>query len=66
MMVKTNMSLDTIMEMQAEERAYRKWEREEKNRILSLTNSQKKQTLWSKLFPPFKSDDSWMDNATVF
>lgn len=60
------MTIDTIMEMQAEERAYRTWEREEKNRILALTNTQKKQTLWSKLFPPFQSDDSWMDSATVW
>lgn len=66
MMDKISMTTDTIMEMQAEDRAYFAWVREQKNKILALTNTQKKQMLWSKLFPPFQSDDSWMDNATVW
>ena len=39
-----------------EERQYTKWERETKNLILSMTNQEKKQALWNKLFPPVEQD----------
>lgn len=46
----------------AEERAYKVWERERKNYILSLTNTKRKQEEWSKLFPRGEQDDSYLLN----
>lgn len=47
-----------------EEQAQRAWEREEKNRILNMTNVQKKQSLWNRLFPqPTYSEEV---NSMVF
>ena len=60
------MTLDTIQEMQREERAYTEWEREQKNRILAMSNLQKKQTAWNKLFPKMERSDDWMLSAVVF
>lgn len=45
---------------------YAQWERAEKNRILSISNNDRKQKEWSRLFPTFKSDDSWMLEANVY
>lgn len=59
-------NLAIIMEVQSEESAYRKWERAEKNRILAMTNQQKKRDAWSKLFPVMVLDDAWLNEATVF
>ena len=42
------------------------WEREKKNQILKLSDSNKKQALWNKLFPKVQTDDSWMLTAKVF
>ena len=42
--------IDTINEIGREEQIYNAWVREEKNRILKISNSQRKQTEWSKLF----------------
>lgn len=44
-----------------EDRAYDRWVREEKNRILRIPNQKRKQEEWRKLFPTFVSDDSWLD-----
>jgi hypothetical protein len=60
------MTTETIMEMQAEERVYQAWVREQKNKILSLADTKKKQSLWNTLFPKMTRDDSWMDSATVW
>ena len=60
----TNVSI--IMEVQAEESAYRKWERAEKNRILAIHDIKKKQEAWNKLFPVMVLDDSWLNEAEVF
>ena len=60
------MTLDTIQEMQREERAYTEWEREQKNHILAMSNPQKKQIAWNKLFSKMERDDSWMLSAIVF
>lgn len=46
------MDYDTLKEIQAEEKAYQKWEREQKNLILSMASSKRKQEQWNKLFPP--------------
>jgi len=43
--------IDTINEINAEEKAYKKWERERKNSILSMTNAQRKQEEWNELYP---------------
>ena len=42
---------DTVKEIKAEEKAYSRWEREQKNLILSMSNIEKKQKMWHKLFP---------------
>lgn len=48
-----------------EERAYQAWVRERKNVILNMTDSKRKQEAWNKLFPPFVSDDSYLE-GTIF
>ena len=45
------MDIDTLNQISREERGYREWEREQKNRILSMSNVQKKQLAWNDLFP---------------
>jgi hypothetical protein len=44
-----------------EESAYKKWERERKAQILAMTNPQRKQEEWRKLFPIMTLDDSYLD-----
>ena len=52
------MDIDTLNQISREERGYREWEREQKNRILSMSNVQKKQVLWRELFPqPIYSEE---------
>mgnify|MGYP001004944361 CR=1 FL=1 len=60
------MEPDTIQQLNLEERAYNEWERTEKNRILAMSNPQKKQTAWNKLFPKMERSDEWMLSAVVF
>lgn len=62
----TNMDEDTLTQIQNEERVYYTWERETKNRILAMANTEKKQKLWSKYFPRVEHDDRWMVEAKVF
>lgn len=57
---------DVMMEVQTEEYGYRKWEREQKNRILAMHNVEKKREAWSKLFPTMVLDDAWLNDADVF
>lgn len=57
---------DSVKDIKAEEQAYRTWVKDKKNHILNMADSQKKQTAWSKLFPPFHSDDSWLEEAVIF
>jgi len=54
------------MEMAREEVVYQEWVREEKNRILRMSDTRKKQGAWDKLFPPMQHDDSWMLTAKIF
>lgn len=42
---------DTYNYIEAEERGYDKWFREQKNRILRMTNTERKQKEWNKLNP---------------
>lgn len=43
-----------------EEQGYRAWVREQKNRILSMTNTVKKQVEWNKLFPTMQHSDDYL------
>jgi len=45
---------DNLKEIKAEEKAYSQWERDEKNRILSIVNIDRKQREWNKLFSPMR------------
>jgi hypothetical protein len=47
-------------EVKAEEREYEAWQIREKNRILAMSNMQKKQSAWSKLFSPTKQTDDYL------
>jgi len=42
---------DTVNEINSENYQYSKWEREQKNIILGMSNVARKQTLWTQLFP---------------
>lgn len=41
---------DSAITVNAEDYAYSVWEREQKNKILAMSDSQKKQERWNKLF----------------
>lgn len=43
-----------------ENQVYNNWVREQKNRILSMTNAVKKQIEWSKLFTPVTRSDDYL------
>lgn len=45
------MDIDTLNMMAAEERHYKKWEVEERNRILRMASTKRKQEAWNKLYP---------------
>jgi len=51
---------DSVKEVQAEDRAYRDWEREQKNRILNMSKPEKKIAVWQRLFPLFERDDNYL------
>lgn len=51
---------DEINVRNREEKAYYLWLNQEKNRILKITNPQKKQVEWSRLFPKWTPDDSYL------
>ena len=48
-----------------EERAYQIWVREEKNRILNMTDSRRKMEAWRKLFPQVVMSDDYL-SGNVF
>jgi hypothetical protein len=60
------MSPETINEVNAENYQYQKWERELKNKILSIHDIQKKQKLWRENFPVMTLNDDWMYEAVTF
>jgi hypothetical protein len=46
----------------AEDKQYYKWEREQKNKILSMVNGEKRQKLWQEMFgTKQKTDDSYLE-----
>jgi hypothetical protein len=59
-------TIKNAKEIKAEERAYRDWERQEKNRILNMSNVQKKQTAWSLLFPQVEHSEQWELSVSIF
>ena len=45
----------------AEESAYKKWEREQKNRILNIFNTTRRMEEWNKMFGTIQEpDDSYL------
>jgi hypothetical protein len=40
------MTRETLMEMKREQEGYEQWEREKKNEILRMTNTEKKMKAW--------------------
>jgi hypothetical protein len=43
-----------------EERQYQQWEREIKNKILSMSNPERKREIWRTYFPVMTLDDSYL------
>ena len=48
-----------------EERAYQTWVKDEKNRILNMTDSRRKQEAWKLLFTQMERSDNYL-NGLVF
>jgi hypothetical protein len=63
---RANMDYDAMKDQQAEDKAYRAWERQQKNHILAMSDTQKKQTVWQRVFPKMEHGDEWMLSANVF
>lgn len=57
----TIMDEDYRNTINAEDRQYRQWVREEVNRILDITNYDRKRSEWKKLFPPFERSDDYLE-----
>jgi len=45
------MDIDTLHQIKAEDMQVRKWENNERNRILRMANPKRKQQEWNKAFP---------------
>lgn len=56
---------DSVRDIKAEERAYQTWVKDEKNRILSMTDSRRKQEAWRNLFPQVVMSDDYL-SGNVF
>lgn len=52
----TNNDESYVMEVQAEERGYQAWLREQKNKILAMP-AHKKQAAWNRIFPPYQPSE---------
>lgn len=55
---------DSVNDTVFEERQYQAEARKEKNRILAMTDSKKKQAEWKRLFPPYTQDDSYLESTS--
>lgn len=62
----THYDVDTINQLNAEEREYQKDINQKKNVILNMTNPTKKQEKWNELFPIMPLDNEWMHEAKYF
>lgn len=51
---------DSAVTVYQEEQEYKKWEREQKNKILAMRDPQKKQKMWRELFPTMTLDDEYL------
>ena len=51
---------DSANEVVRENKAYQVWEKEQKNKILGMVDSVKKQAAWRQLFPEVTHDDSFL------
>lgn len=59
------MDINTLIEVDSETEQYRAWQRQKKNEILAMHDSQKKQQRWNELFPRSSADDSYI-NGEIF
>ena len=57
---------DSANAVKAEERQYQAWERTEKNRILAMSNTEKKQVAWRLLFPQVDHSEGWELSVNMF
>lgn len=54
-------------DLRAEEKEYFLWVKEQKNRILNMSNVKEKQKAWSLLFPKWEQDDSYLEtDSNIF
>lgn len=56
---------DDANAVKAEERVYQTWVKDEKNRILSMADSRRKQEAWRLLFPQVVLSDDYL-SGNVF
>ena len=54
---------DSVKDIKAEERAYQTWVKDEKNRILSMSDTVKKQREWRKLYPQVVMSDDYLSGS---
>ncbi len=58
---------DTINQICFEDRKQRREENDLKNRILNMTNGERKEKLWHTFFTPLTApDDSYIHYGTIF
>ena len=60
------MDIETILKINKEEKHYQSFLQSEKNRILRIIDTTKKQAEWSKLFGTRQPDDSYLEYGEVF
>lgn len=60
------MDIETINELAQEERAYHKWENEQKKKILSMHSQERKREMWRKFFNVTKAQDDSYLSGNVF
>ena len=56
---------DSANAVKAEEREYEAWQIKEKNRILAMSDYNRKQSAWRLLFPQVEHSDDYL-NGLVF
>jgi len=56
--------IDTYNIMAEEEKAFIKWKKEQRDRILKIDNYKRKQIEWNKVFIPIEEpDDSYLEGG---
>lgn len=51
-------------DLKAEEKEHYQWVKEQKKKILNMSNVKEKQKAWSLLFPKWEQDDSYLENTS--